>query len=186
MHLIGLTGTHGAGKGTVTEFLACAYGFVVYSVSEFLADEVLRRGGQPDRTARRDIANEFRRVSPTALMEAVCATVPEGMNRVVIEPQYTLEEVRYIQGRGGIVLALDASLETRYARIRVRGSSKDNVSFEEFRRAQTLEMESKNGDRQNLMTAMAAANVSVKNEGTREELERAISGTLKAYGVDRM
>ena len=183
MHLIGLTGTHGAGKGTVTEILARGYGFAVYSVSEFLASEALRRGMQPDRAARRDIANELRRLSPTALMEAVYATLPEGVERVVIEPQYTLEEVRCIQGKGGIVLALDAPLEMRYARIQVRGSTKDIVSFEEFRRSQELEMRSKDGDRQNLTAAMAAADVWLKNDGTREELERVVCAALETYGL---
>lgn len=185
MHLIGLTGTHGAGKGTVTEILARMYGFAVYSVSEFLANEALRRGMQPDRAARRDIANELRHSSPTALMEAVYATVPEGVERVVIEPQYTVEEVRCIQGKGGIVFALDASLEARYARIRGRGSAKDAVSFEEFSRSQELEMRSKDADRQNLMAAMSAANLCLKNDGTREELERTICAALEAYGLRR-
>lgn len=170
MLLIGLTGTHGAGKGTVTEYLAREQGFVCVSVSEFLAQEAVRRGMYPDRKARGVIANEYRAKGPTALMEATYASIPAGADRVVLEPQYTEAEVAFVQGKGGIVLSVDADLRTRYDRVHVRGSAKDDVSFEEF--VALEELSSEDRDKQNVRAAMAAADVHLENNGTMEELER--------------
>jgi dephospho-CoA kinase len=179
MTLIGITGTHGAGKGTITNHLTEKYGFVSFSVSEFLATEAVRRGLKPDRTARRDIANEYRAQGPTGLMSAVFATIDPALSRVILEPQYTTEEVEFVQSRGGVVIAVDASLETRYRRVHVRGSAKDDVSFEEFKEAQEREMGSENSNQQNLSEAMKRADVHLTNDGTVEEFERGIEAMCR-------
>lgn len=178
MFLIGLTGTHGAGKGTVTDYLVREYGFISISVSEFLAHEAVRRGMAPDRNARREIANEYRVRGPTALMEATYASIPAGAERVILEPQYTVDEVGFIHEKGGIVIAVDADLHTRYERVHVRGSAKDDVSFEDFKEAQEKELGSSDPTKQNITVAMKLADVRIMNNGTVEELERAIQDTL--------
>jgi len=178
MILIGFTGTHGAGKGTITTYLIRKYGFAYFSVSEFLAQEVEQRGLTANRNARAETANEYRAKSPTALMEAVYAIIDPTLARVVLEPQYTPDEVHFIQSKGGLVIAVDATLETRYARIQNRGSLKDAISFEEFKIMQELEMESSNSNQQNLSQAMAVADVHLLNNGTIEELEEALESEL--------
>jgi dephospho-CoA kinase len=175
MILIGITGTHGAGKGTITRYLETTHQFVSFSVSEFLAAEAQRRGFVPDRIARRDIGNEYRAQSPTALMEATFASINSHAERVILEPQYTVPEVRFIQSKGGTVLAIDASLPVRYARVHVRGSLKDDVTFEEFVAAQEREMKSEDVRQQNLIAAMAAADVHLTNNGTVSALEQVLA-----------
>lgn len=182
MVLIGLTGTHGAGKGTITDYLCREHGFSCFSVSEFLAEEAQRRGVHPDRVARGAIANEYRSQGSTALMEAVLAAVPAGVERIVLEPQYTADEVRFVQEHGGVVLAIDADIVQRYKRVHVRGSAKDDVSFEEFRERQEREMTGETGE-QNLADAMAAADVHMSNDTTREALEAAVREVLAARGI---
>ncbi|MBR5146904.1 MAG: AAA family ATPase, partial [Bacteroidales bacterium] len=44
MNIIGITGTIGAGKGTIVDYLVKEKGYVHYSVREFLAEEVKKRG----------------------------------------------------------------------------------------------------------------------------------------------
>jgi len=183
MVLIGLTGTHGAGKGTVVNYLVREHGFTCLSVSEFLAAEAERRGMQPDRHARHDIANEYRARGPLALMEAVLATVPERVERVILEPQYTEEEVRFVQERGGMVIAVDADLETRYERVHVRGSAKDDVSFEEFKASQEAEMAAAKAGEQNLQGAMVAADVHLQNNSTIEAIERDVHTVLQEHNI---
>jgi len=176
MQLIGLTGTHGAGKGTVSDYLVREHGFVCVSVSEFLADEAVHRGVKPDRRARGDIANEYRVHGPTALMEATFASIPAGSERVILEPQYTEAEVAFVHAKGGIVIAVDADLRTRYDRVHLRGSAKDDVSFEQFVALEELTSEDK--DKQNVRAAIEAADIQLMNTGTLQELEAAVREAL--------
>lgn len=181
--IIGITGTLGAGKGTVVEYLVKQKGFRHIAVSDtFLAGEAARRGLIPDRVTRRNIANEFRAKGPVALMEAVYILakpfIDAGEN-VVMEPQHTAAEVGFIQSVGGIEFAVDASLETRYERISKRGSEKDGVSFEQFKAEQEFEMSQTDPNMNNLGAAMKKADTIFQNNGTQEELFTQVEAALK-------
>jgi len=172
--IIGITGTLGAGKGTVVEYLVNQKGFTHVAVSDtFLVNEAKKRGLEPIRTVRRDIANEYRVQGPTKLMEAVYEmakpAVDAGEN-IVLEPQHTAAEVAFIQSIGGIEFAVDADLHTRYDRIQKRGSSKDNVTFEQFADEQKHEMRSDDPNQNNLGAAIALADVLINNDGTEDQL----------------
>jgi adenylate kinase len=109
--IIGITGTHGAGKGTLTSFLEREYHFSVFSVSEFLPQELKKKGKEIDREQRGILANEYRAKGYTALMEAVYKSIPKGKERIVLEPQYTEKEVDFIKSLGGCVLSLLMQIE---------------------------------------------------------------------------
>jgi dephospho-CoA kinase len=180
--LLGITGTLGAGKGTVVDFLVREKKFVHHSVSEFLASEAVRRGVEPNRIARRDVANDCRAKGATALMEAVYADaeadITAGKN-VILDPQHTKAEVEFIKEKGGIVFAVDADLDKRYERISKRGSAKDGVSYEQFVKEQTHEMASEDPNKNNLTSAIESADVYILNNGTVEELEGEVERVLR-------
>ena len=46
MIIIGITGTLGAGKGTIVDYLCKKRGFLHYSVREFLVEEIKNRGSE--------------------------------------------------------------------------------------------------------------------------------------------
>lgn len=145
--------------------------------------EAVRRGLTPDRIARHNIANEYRSQSPTALMEAVYASIPRGAERVILEPQYTADEVRFVHEKGGVMIAVDANLQTRYDRVHVRGSAKDDVSFEEFVEVEEKELDSSDPTKQNIVTTMKLADVHLMNNGTVEELEQSVERALSVRGI---
>ncbi len=58
--IIGITGTSGAGKGTVVDYLL-KKGFKHYSVRDFLTEEILKRGLEPNRDNMIFVANELRK-----------------------------------------------------------------------------------------------------------------------------
>ncbi len=181
--IVGITGTIGAGKGTVAAYLQ-EKGFKHYSLSEFLAAEASRRGLPATRVNRRIIGNEYRHVGSTKLVEEVfhnaTTDIERGVN-VIIEPEHTRAEVEYIQSKRGVVIAVDASLEVRYERIQKRGEAKDHVSFEEFVREQNRQMVSSNPDENNLKDAITAADFRIENNASLHELYKAIDGILEKF-----
>jgi dephospho-CoA kinase len=184
--ILGITGTLGSGKGTVVDYLVDQKGYKRFAVSDtFLASEAVKRGLEPDRQARHDIANEYRALGPTKLQEAVYDMAKsdiEAGHDVIIEPQHTVGEVHFIQSLGGKVIGIDADIHTRYERIQRRGSAKDNVSFEEFRDFEQLESQSDDPNKQNLIAAGHEADVHIRNDGTLDDLHHEIEVALEKLG----
>jgi dephospho-CoA kinase len=183
MIILGITGTLGAGKGTVVEYLVQQKGFAHVAVSDtFLTGEAIKRGREPDRQARHEIANEFRAKGPTKLMEAVYTLaeplIAEGKD-VVIEPQHSIDEVKFVQSKGGVVLAVNADLEMRYQRIQERGGPKDNVSFEAFKAHEEKEMRPTQNTTNDLAGALAQADHTIMNDGSVEDLHAQIDAVLQ-------
>jgi dephospho-CoA kinase len=177
--LIGLTGTHGSGKGTVVEYLVSAHQFTHFAVSEFLAAELVRRGRTPDRPARAQLANELRAQGPTGLIEAVYRDADlSGFERIILEPQYTLAEVEFVKEQGGIEIAVDADMRIRYDRIIARGSPKDQVTYETFVAHQLEEMVNVDPHAQNLAATMEAADYLILNNSTLGELHTQIDAIV--------
>lgn len=175
--IIGITGTHGAGKGAVVSVLT-KMGYKHISVSDFLADESEKRGLGRDRYARGNMANVFRSEKPTRVMELLFEQVQDTEN-TVIEALHTVGEVNFVKEKGGIVFAIDADLKTRYDRIYSRGSEKDNVSFEEFQRYQNVEMQNDDPNINNLKNSIEAADYKILNNGNIEELREEIERIIK-------
>jgi dephospho-CoA kinase len=179
MILIGLTGTLGAGKGTITDYLVINHDFKHVSVSEFLAEQAIQQGLKPTRLVRNQIANKYRSFGPLGLMNAVFASIGAHTNRVVLEPQHTASEVDFIKQKGGVVLAVDADIRVRYERIQKRGSPKDDVTYEQFAEIQNLEMTSADPNKNNLGLAIARADYYLSNNVTPEELYAKVEKILE-------
>ncbi|MDR0282177.1 MAG: AAA family ATPase [Candidatus Peribacteria bacterium] len=60
MRIIGITGTIGAGKGTVVDYLVKEKGYDHFSVRAYLTEEIKRRNLPVNRDNMREIANELR------------------------------------------------------------------------------------------------------------------------------
>ena len=59
MLVIGITGTNGAGKGTIAEYLVTRKNFVHYSVRTFLVAEAIMRGREVNRQTLIDVGNDL-------------------------------------------------------------------------------------------------------------------------------
>jgi len=182
MIIIGITGTLGAGKGTVVEYIKEKYGFKHFAVSDtFLVGELRKRGVEPDRLARRTLANELRAQGPTKLMEAVYEMAKPSIEKgghIIIEPQHTIAEVEFIKSIGGVMFAVDADFRLRYERIIKRGSEKDNITLEQFIEQQQFELKQTDPNKNNLMASMSRANYIFMNNGSVEELHTEIDKVM--------
>lgn len=170
--IIGVTGTLGAGKGTVVEFLK-EKGFEHFSVREFLIEEILKRGLEANRDNMISVANDLRaNFGASHIAQELYRKAADVKGDVIIESLRCPGEVDALKGKGSFVLwAVDADVETRYARIVERGSSTDRVSFQDFVRQEELEMDNSDPLKQNLKGCIAKADVCFRNDWTMAELK---------------
>ena len=177
--IIGITGTLGAGKGTIVEFLK-EKGFIHHSVREFITREIIKRGLEINRNNMVIVANEMRTAhSPGYIAECLYLEAQQHGKDAVIESLRTPGEIETLRKKGNFtLLAVDANLEKRYHRITARKTATDMISFEEFQQNEAREMNSTDPNKQNLKKCIEMADHTFKNNGTFEDLKREVEKFL--------
>lgn len=184
MRIIGITGTLGAGKGTIVEYLQKQHGFAHFSVRDFLTAEIEKRKLPINRDSMVEVANDLRtKHSPSYIVEQLYEQAKKLGKDSIIESIRTMGEVKALRKLDGFrLLAVDASPELRYKRIIERKSSTDSVSYETFLENEKREMNSTDDTKQNLSACIAAADFVLKNDGSFEALYKQIEEALaKVY-----
>lgn len=169
--IIGLTGSFGAGKGTVVDYLIEKKGFNHYSASGFITEEIVRRGMPINRDSMIVVSNDLRAThGPAYIIDSLYARAQEKGGDSIIESLRAVAEVRRIKELGGKVIGVDANPEIRYERAVGRGSEKDNVTFEEWLEQQRKESNPDDPTKQDIFGALAESDYVVTNDGTLAEL----------------
>ncbi|RLD41868.1 MAG: hypothetical protein DRI89_08670 [Bacteroidetes bacterium] len=172
MQIIGITGTLGAGKGTIVEYLTENKGFQHYSVRQFLIEEIEKRGLPVNRDSMTNIANELRAANTPYYIvgELYKQALAFGKN-AVIESIRTPGEVEFLQQQGDFILiAVDADPKLRFERIKLRKSATDQIDFETFLSNEKREMTTADPNKQNLQKCIQMADIALQNGGTIDEL----------------
>jgi len=180
MVIIGITGTLGAGKGTIVDYLVGERGFRHYSVRAFLVKEIERRGMPVNRDSMTSVANELRaRFSPSYVTDCLYEEALKGQQSCVIESIRTPGEIVSLRQKGRFHLfAVDADAQLRYDRIILRRSETDAVSLETFLSNEAREMNSDDPNKQNLSACIAQADFLFLNNGSVAELHDQIAQAL--------
>lgn len=180
MQIIGITGTLGAGKGTIVDFLISKKRFKHYSVSGYLKEELLKRGLEINRTNLQNIGNELReQFGPEFITQELFKKAKENKSDAIIESVRNPKEAEFIKENRGIMLAITANQKTRYDRIKTRGSEKDSVTFEEFQKQEEREMQSSDPNAQNLPKCIEMSDFIINNDGSIENLYEQIEKIIK-------
>lgn len=185
MTILGITGTLGAGKGTVVDYLI-SKGFAHYSARDFISQEIKRRGLPVDRDSMTIVANDLRAShSPSYIAEALYDEAVAAGKDAVIESLRTEGEILALRKKGNFyLLAVDADSKLRYERIIARGSETDRITFEKFLADEAREMHATDPNKQNLARCIELADYRLMNNGVVEDLyvhvDRILGGIEKS------
>lgn len=181
--IIGITGTDGAGKGAIVDYLIEKKGFVHYSARAIWEEEFRKRGMESNRVNTRLIANELRAAHGNDFLVTHYLKIIESEKptNAVIESIRTTAEADTLKAHGGILLCVDADRELRYKRIQERKSALDQVTFEKFVELEELEMNDPNPNGMQKAKVMKMADCTIENNGTFQELQEQIELFLKDH-----
>lgn len=180
MIIIGITGTLGAGKGTIVEYLIAQKGFVHYSVRAFLLQKIKESGLPENRDTMFRIANELRAANgPSYVTDQLYEQARAEGKNCVIESIRTPGEIDSLRAKGSFfLLAVDADPQMRYQRILLRQSETDKISEPTFRENEEREMNTTDPNRQNLRRCIEMADFVLLNNGTKKDLVRQLESIL--------
>jgi dephospho-CoA kinase len=180
--IVGLTGSFGAGKGFVAEYLVSKKGFTHFSARTFITKEIERRGMEVNRDSMTTVANELRAIhGPTYIFEQLVELAKQHGGDVVIESIRAVAEARYIKEQGGVVLGIDADPQVRYERIVKRGSETDHVTFEEWREQELRESNPDDPTKQDIFGALTLSDYIIMNTSSIPELKEKIDTFIVAH-----
>lgn len=185
MVVVGITGTLGAGKGTIVEYLTTNKGFKHFSVRAFLLEEIHKQQKPVNRDSMVEVANRLRsEQGPSYIIMELYKHAQKDGGRCIIESIRTPGEISALRKQPGFVLlAVDADANIRYKRIKKRDSETDRISFETFLQDEEREMHSNDPNKQNLSACIKQADHIIYNNGSLDSLHVQIELFIKKHLV---
>jgi dephospho-CoA kinase len=180
--VIGITGTLGAGKGTVVDYLVKEGNFKHYSVRGFLTKEIEDRNMPLNRDSMVLVANELRKNnSPSYIVDCLLKRAKHSDSNIIIESIRTPGEIESLREKSSnfYVIAVDADQKTRFNRIKKRKSETDYIDYQTFIENEKREMTSDDPNHQNLKKCGEMADYMLTNDDSIEVLTDKISEILK-------
>lgn len=187
MIIIGITGTLGAGKGTIVNYLVHKYNFLHFSVRKLLTEILISKGISPNRDEFTILANTLRAQnnSPSFLIEELYKNALKSGKNAIIESIRNVGEIENLKKIGKFYLiAVDASISKRYERIILRKSETDSIDFETFKQNEAREFTSTDPHKQNLSACIALADFVINNNESNLDLENEIDKIMKIIMED--
>lgn len=184
--IIGITGTDGAGKGTVVDYLVEKKGFIHCSARALWIDEIQKRGLEVRRENTRIVANDLRAQygNDFLITEYMRRTGFAPSKNYIIDSVRTVGEVETLKKNGGYLWSVDADRRVRYERIQSRVSGLDAVSFEEFAGQEDLEMNDPDPHGMQKATVMTMADAMLTNDVSQDELYQRVEEALGKTGYN--
>jgi len=179
--IIGITGTLGAGKTTTANYLK-SKGFKHFSVREFIAEEVRKRGLPINRDTLVNVGNELRAAhGPEYIVVSLSKQAQKEGGDVVLESIRAVGEAVELKKEGAFLLAVNANPKLRFERAQLESSATAPESMEQFIAQEEREMFSTDPTKQNIAAVMLRADYQILNNGTVADLENQLDAALMYF-----
>jgi adenylate kinase len=178
--IIGIAGTISSGKDTLAEYLVENYGYTHVSTGDMIRAEATKRYGNAERPTLQIVGPELRAESGAGVLVIKAL---EAERPVVITGLRTPGEIKTLQAAGGVLLFIDAYVETRYERMVKRDRDAESVkTFEEFAESERAEVAAGNNDEDfNQVAVQNMADKTINNSGDLETLYKVALDFLEKY-----
>ena len=177
--IIGLTSFLGAGKTSVCDYLV-KKGFIFYSLSDVIRDEIKSRGLEITRERLQDVGNELRKKFGNAVLAKKILKKLEPGKTYVIDSIRNPAEIQELRKKKGFTLVfVDAPIKLRFERMKARKREKDPMTFEDFKKSEQRELESPDSANQQLLKCRDMAEFIITNDSTFETLYKKIDELLE-------
>lgn len=185
MIIIGITGTLGAGKGTLVEYMKTHHDFLHFSVRDFLVRELKKRKLEVNRDTMTHLANDLRaQYRPSYVTDQLYNEAAALEKNSIIESIRTPGEITSLRAKSDFYLfAVDADPKIRYERIQIRKSATDSIDFNTFMGNEQREMTATDPNKQNLSRCIAQADYVFDNNGDQKALFAQLQLVLTKIGV---
>lgn len=176
--VIGIAGHPGSGKDTAGDYLI-SKGYVKFSGGDVLREKMRELGLSTEkRTDIHEFVKEQRKKHGNAFPAPEIADKITG--RTVIVGFRNVEEVAVFKERFGndfTLIAIETPLQIRYERAKERNRTGDDISLERFKEEELRERAADSGSHA-VDDVLAMADVTVANDGSKEELFKALDALL--------
>jgi len=136
MHLIGVVGQIACGKGILVDYLIKKLGFISFSLSSILHDELEKKNIKEfARKTLQDMGDELRKRYGDSILakRAIKTLLKQGKNRVVIEGIRNPGEIEFLKKNPNFILiGVKAKRELRFKRLLSRGKPWDPKNWNDF------------------------------------------------------
>lgn len=186
--VFGLVGPIASGKGTVAQILK-ELGFVYYSLSDRIREELDRRGLPITREYLQDMGDELRNIFGAEILavRTLKRINMSGEKRIVIDSIRNPAEISYLkENLAAAIIAVVASPETRFRLLQVRGRAGDPKTFDEFLALDRRELERGEAMHKiDINGCLELADYTLKNEGTPDDLMEGLQHIFKEFRLEQ-
>lgn len=182
--VIGITGTLGAGKDTVSKHLKQRFNCFCVKLSEVLRNEIEKKRNKLDRTVLQNSGDEMRQQYGNHVLAKVSIEyLPRDKELIVINGIRNPGEVEYLKkefGKDFLLIAVDSLPELRFERMGKRAGSNDPKTWEEFLEMDQRDQGTNQPDYgQQVKRCMEMADVTIRNDSIFEDFQNSIRENIQ-------